>query len=69
MQKRIITPYPAAPDLSMYEDEVFDPAFSSKPEAELDQSCRSANVKILYYVGISQIFAEVANQKNQCLFF
>lgn len=31
----------------MYEDEVFDPALSSKPEAELDQSCRSANVKII----------------------
>lgn len=57
MQKRIITPYPAAPDLSMYEDEVFDPAFSSKPEAELDQSCRSANKKMLDYVGFCQIFA------------
>lgn len=45
MQKRIITPYPAAPDLSMYEDEVFDPAFSSKPEAELDQSCREILLK------------------------
>lgn len=40
MQKRVITPDPASPDLSVYEDEVFDSAFSPKQEAELDQSCR-----------------------------
>lgn len=40
MQKRVITPYPGAPDLSMYEDEDLDSAFSPKPEAELDHSCR-----------------------------
>lgn len=40
MQKRIITPYPSAPDLSVYEDEDLDSAFSPKPEAELDHSCR-----------------------------
>uniref|UniRef100_A0A672HTE4 BTB domain-containing protein n=1 Tax=Salarias fasciatus TaxID=181472 RepID=A0A672HTE4_SALFA len=38
MQKRIITPYPGAPDLSMYEDEDLDFTFSPKPEAELDHS-------------------------------
>uniref|UniRef100_A0A3Q3JX55 BTB domain-containing protein n=1 Tax=Monopterus albus TaxID=43700 RepID=A0A3Q3JX55_MONAL len=40
MQKRVITPYPGAPDLSVYEDEDLDSAFSPKPEAELDHSCR-----------------------------
>uniref|UniRef100_A0A7N9AQ17 Inhibitor of Bruton agammaglobulinemia tyrosine kinase n=1 Tax=Mastacembelus armatus TaxID=205130 RepID=A0A7N9AQ17_9TELE len=39
MQKRVITPYPGAPDLSMYEDEDLDSVFSPKPEAELDHSC------------------------------
>uniref|UniRef100_A0A8C2ZJW9 Inhibitor of Bruton tyrosine kinase n=1 Tax=Cyclopterus lumpus TaxID=8103 RepID=A0A8C2ZJW9_CYCLU len=38
MQRRIITPYPGAPDLSVYED--LDSAFSPEPEAELDHSCR-----------------------------
>ncbi|XP_059195458.1 inhibitor of Bruton tyrosine kinase [Centropristis striata] len=45
MQKRIITPYPGAPDLSVYEDEDLDSAFSPKPEAELDQSCREILLK------------------------
>ncbi|KAM7420261.1 hypothetical protein PAMA_014796 [Pampus argenteus] len=45
MQKRIITPYPNAPDLGMYEDEDLDSAFSSKPEAELDHSCREILLK------------------------
>ncbi|CAN9514113.1 unnamed protein product [Ophioblennius macclurei] len=45
MQKRIITPYPGAPDLSMYEDEELDFAFSPKPEAELDHSCREILLK------------------------
>ncbi|KAG7240618.1 hypothetical protein INR49_026673 [Caranx melampygus] len=40
MQKRVITPYPGAPDLSVYDDEDLDSAFSPKPEAELDHSCR-----------------------------
>ncbi|XP_027142993.1 inhibitor of Bruton tyrosine kinase [Larimichthys crocea] len=45
MQKRVITPYPGAPDLSMYEDEDLDSAFSPKPEAELDHSCREMLLK------------------------
>uniref|UniRef100_A0A672HSF4 BTB domain-containing protein n=1 Tax=Salarias fasciatus TaxID=181472 RepID=A0A672HSF4_SALFA len=45
MQKRIITPYPGAPDLSMYEDEDLDFTFSPKPEAELDHSCREILLK------------------------
>lgn len=45
MQKRLITPYPDAPDLSIYEDEDLDSAFSPKPEAELDHSCREILLK------------------------
>ncbi|XP_026149357.1 inhibitor of Bruton tyrosine kinase isoform X2 [Mastacembelus armatus] len=45
MQKRVITPYPGAPDLSMYEDEDLDSVFSPKPEAELDHSCRESLLK------------------------
>uniref|UniRef100_A0A3Q1KHK9 BTB domain-containing protein n=2 Tax=Anabas testudineus TaxID=64144 RepID=A0A3Q1KHK9_ANATE len=45
MQKRIITPYPGAPDLSVYEDEDLDTAFSPKPETELDHSCREILLK------------------------
>ncbi|XP_076592864.1 inhibitor of Bruton tyrosine kinase [Chaetodon auriga] len=45
MQKRIITPYPGAPDLSVYEDEDLDSAFSPKQEAELDHSCREILLK------------------------
>uniref|UniRef100_A0A3Q3EBM1 Inhibitor of Bruton agammaglobulinemia tyrosine kinase n=1 Tax=Labrus bergylta TaxID=56723 RepID=A0A3Q3EBM1_9LABR len=45
MQKRIITPYPGAPDLSMYEDEDLDSAFSPKLEAEVDHSCRDILLK------------------------
>ncbi|XP_035527908.1 inhibitor of Bruton tyrosine kinase [Morone saxatilis] len=45
MQRRVITPYPGAPDLSVYEDEDLDSAFSPKPEAELDHSCREILLK------------------------
>uniref|UniRef100_A0A671WEM5 Inhibitor of Bruton tyrosine kinase n=1 Tax=Sparus aurata TaxID=8175 RepID=A0A671WEM5_SPAAU len=45
MQKRVITPYPGAPDLSVYEDEDLDSPFSPKPEAELDHSCREILLK------------------------
>ncbi|XP_061572215.1 inhibitor of Bruton tyrosine kinase [Cololabis saira] len=45
MQKRIITPYPGAPDLSVYEEEDLDLAFSTKPEEELDHSCREILLK------------------------
>uniref|UniRef100_A0A3Q0QZL9 Inhibitor of Bruton tyrosine kinase n=1 Tax=Amphilophus citrinellus TaxID=61819 RepID=A0A3Q0QZL9_AMPCI len=45
MQKRVITPYPGAPDLSLYEDEDLDSAFSPKPETELDHSCRETLLK------------------------
>uniref|UniRef100_A0A4W6E9J5 Inhibitor of Bruton tyrosine kinase n=1 Tax=Lates calcarifer TaxID=8187 RepID=A0A4W6E9J5_LATCA len=45
MQKRVITPYPGAPDLSVYEEEDLDSAFSPKPEAELDHSCREILLK------------------------
>ncbi|XP_037532373.1 inhibitor of Bruton tyrosine kinase [Nematolebias whitei] len=45
MQKRVITPYPGAPDLSLYEEEDLDSAFSPKPESEVDQSCREVLLK------------------------
>ncbi|XP_031178617.1 inhibitor of Bruton tyrosine kinase [Sander lucioperca] len=45
MQKRVITPYPGAPDLSVYEDEDLDSAFRPKPQAELDHSCREILLK------------------------
>ncbi|KAK5892782.1 hypothetical protein CesoFtcFv8_013134 [Champsocephalus esox] len=45
MERRVITPYPDAPDLSVYEDEDLDSAFSPKPEAELDHSCREILLK------------------------
>lgn len=45
MQKRIITPYPGAPDLSVYEEEDLDSAFSPKPEEELDHSSREILLK------------------------
>ncbi|TDH12323.1 hypothetical protein EPR50_G00071040 [Perca flavescens] len=45
MQKRVITPYPGAPDLSVYEDEDLDSAFRPKSEAELDHSCREILLK------------------------
>lgn len=48
MQKRIITPYRGAPDLSVYEDEDLDSAFSPKPEAEVDHSCRYTNRNVQY---------------------
>uniref|UniRef100_A0A673VXF9 Inhibitor of Bruton tyrosine kinase n=1 Tax=Salmo trutta TaxID=8032 RepID=A0A673VXF9_SALTR len=38
MQMRLITPYPDAPDLSVYED--WDSSFSSKADTELNYSCR-----------------------------
>ncbi|XP_061677249.1 inhibitor of Bruton tyrosine kinase isoform X2 [Syngnathoides biaculeatus] len=40
MQRRVVTPYADAPDLSIYEDEDLDSAFSPQLESELDQSCR-----------------------------
>ncbi|XP_047217059.1 inhibitor of Bruton tyrosine kinase [Girardinichthys multiradiatus] len=45
MQKRVITPYPGAPDLSAYEEEDLDSSFSPKPEGELVQSCREILLK------------------------
>uniref|UniRef100_A0A8C7X305 Inhibitor of Bruton agammaglobulinemia tyrosine kinase n=1 Tax=Oryzias sinensis TaxID=183150 RepID=A0A8C7X305_9TELE len=45
MQKRVITPYPDAPDLSLYEEEDLDSAFGTKPETELDLSCREILLK------------------------
>ncbi|XP_037129472.1 inhibitor of Bruton tyrosine kinase isoform X1 [Syngnathus acus] len=45
MRRRIVTPYPDAPDLRTYEDEDFDFAFSSKLESELDQSSREVLLK------------------------
>ncbi|KAM4633285.1 inhibitor of Bruton tyrosine kinase isoform 2-T2 [Polymixia lowei] len=45
MQRRLITPYPGAPDLSVYEDEDLDSAFSPKLEAELEHSCRETLLK------------------------
>ncbi|XP_054477461.1 inhibitor of Bruton tyrosine kinase [Anoplopoma fimbria] len=45
MQRRVITPYPGAPDLSVFDDEDLDSAFSPKPEAELDHSCREILLK------------------------
>lgn len=38
MQMRLITPYPDAPDLSVYEDR--DSSFSSNADTELNYSCR-----------------------------
>ncbi|XP_057690335.1 inhibitor of Bruton tyrosine kinase isoform X2 [Corythoichthys intestinalis] len=38
MQRRVVTPYPDAPDLSLFDDEDF--AFSPKLESELGQSSR-----------------------------
>ncbi|XP_035606478.1 inhibitor of Bruton tyrosine kinase-like [Oncorhynchus keta] len=43
MQKRLITPYPDAPDLTVYED--MDSSFSAKADAELDYSCRETLLK------------------------
>ncbi|KAM9310117.1 inhibitor of Bruton tyrosine kinase [Pholidichthys leucotaenia] len=45
MQRRVITPYPSAPDLSMYEDEDLDSAFSPKSEVEPDRPCREILIK------------------------
>ncbi|XP_061919582.1 inhibitor of Bruton tyrosine kinase-like [Entelurus aequoreus] len=45
MQRRLVTPYPNAPDLSMYEDKDLDLAFSPKPEEELDQLNRDVLFK------------------------
>nr|XP_046255607.1 inhibitor of Bruton tyrosine kinase [Scatophagus argus] len=45
MKRRIITPDPGAPDINMYENEDLDSAFSPKPEAELDLSCREILIK------------------------
>uniref|UniRef100_A0A8C7FFP0 Inhibitor of Bruton tyrosine kinase n=1 Tax=Oncorhynchus kisutch TaxID=8019 RepID=A0A8C7FFP0_ONCKI len=43
MQMRLITPYPDAPDLSVYED--WDSSFSSKADMELNYSCRETLLK------------------------
>uniref|UniRef100_A0A8C7W9R0 Inhibitor of Bruton tyrosine kinase n=1 Tax=Oncorhynchus mykiss TaxID=8022 RepID=A0A8C7W9R0_ONCMY len=43
MQMRLITPYPDAPDLSVYED--WDSSFSSKADTELNNSCRETLLK------------------------
>uniref|UniRef100_A0A673VY22 Inhibitor of Bruton tyrosine kinase n=1 Tax=Salmo trutta TaxID=8032 RepID=A0A673VY22_SALTR len=43
MQMRLITPYPDAPDLSVYED--WDSSFSSKADTELNYSCRETLLK------------------------
>lgn len=56
MQKRVITPYPGAPDLSVYEDEDLDSAFSPKPEAELDHSCRYTNRNVLYFLIVAYVW-------------
>lgn len=45
MQRRVITPYPGAPDLSVYEDEDLDSAFSPKAETELNHFCREILLK------------------------
>lgn len=45
MQRRIITPYPGAPDLSMYEDEDLDSVFSPNPATEGDVSSRDILLK------------------------
>lgn len=45
MQRRIITPYIGAPDLTAYEDDM-DSVFSSKTKVELDQSYRYATTLI-----------------------
>ncbi|XP_035484753.2 inhibitor of Bruton tyrosine kinase [Scophthalmus maximus] len=45
MQRRIITPFSGAPDLSVYGDEDLDSAFSPKPEADLDHSSRDVLFK------------------------
>ncbi|KAK7886467.1 hypothetical protein WMY93_026088 [Mugilogobius chulae] len=44
MQRRIITPYPGAPDLSSYEEDL-DSIFSPKPDAEVDNSSREILLK------------------------
>eukprot|EP00063_Salmo_salar_P080925 XP_014055760.1 PREDICTED: inhibitor of Bruton tyrosine kinase-like isoform X2 [Salmo salar] len=43
MQMRLITPYPDAPDLSVYEDR--DSSFSSNADTELNYSCRETLLK------------------------
>uniref|UniRef100_A0A6Q2YL27 BTB domain-containing protein n=1 Tax=Esox lucius TaxID=8010 RepID=A0A6Q2YL27_ESOLU len=45
MQRRLITPYPDAPDLSGYEDEDWDLSISSKVDTELEPSCRETLLK------------------------
>lgn len=48
MQKRLITPYPGAPDLSVYEEEDLHSAFSPKADAQLDRSSRYAGTNDKY---------------------
>ncbi|XP_068613172.1 inhibitor of Bruton tyrosine kinase [Brachionichthys hirsutus] len=45
MERRLITPYSGAPDLSLYEEEDLDSAFSPKPEAQPDHSSREILLK------------------------
>nr|XP_019946672.1 PREDICTED: inhibitor of Bruton tyrosine kinase [Paralichthys olivaceus] len=45
MQRRVITPFSGAPDLSVYGDEDLDSALSHKPEEELDHSTRDVLLK------------------------
>ncbi|XP_062321030.1 inhibitor of Bruton tyrosine kinase [Osmerus eperlanus] len=45
MQKRQITPYPDAPDLSVYEEEEPDSPFSPRGDTETDYSCRESLLK------------------------
>lgn len=45
MQRRLITPYPDAPDLSAYEDEDFDSVFEPKKETDSEFSYRETLFK------------------------
>ncbi|XP_068180155.1 inhibitor of Bruton tyrosine kinase [Antennarius striatus] len=45
MERRFITPYPGAPNLSLYDEEDLDSAFSLKSEVELDYSSREILLK------------------------
>ena len=48
MQKRVITPYPDAPDLRPYEEEDSESVvFSPKTQSELEPSCRLAPLETL----------------------
>uniref|UniRef100_A0A8C5E334 BTB domain-containing protein n=1 Tax=Gouania willdenowi TaxID=441366 RepID=A0A8C5E334_GOUWI len=51
MQRRVITPYPGAPDLSAYKHQDLDSTFSPKQEAELDLASRYSrrNVGVMFF--------------------